>query len=90
MQICNLLSVHFTGYNPSLDCQCNNKCGFYGNCCDDYKEVCNNGGGIGNISSGSCYGLCGKGELGEWPNCILQGLRLLNIWARFDACMGIL
>ena len=88
-----LLSLHFTfypGYNPSLDCQCNNKCGFYGNCCDDYKEVCNNGGGIGNISSGSCHGLCGNGELGKmaklYPSCIL---RMLNIWARFDACMGI-
>ena len=93
MQFCNLLSLHFTfhpGYNPSLNCQCNNKCGFYGNCCDDYKEVCNNGGGIGNISSGSCHGLCGNGELGKmaklYPTCIL---RMLNIWARFDACMGI-
>ena len=32
-------------YDPSLPCECNDKCSQYGNCCPDYVEECDGGGG---------------------------------------------
>ena len=29
----------------NLQCECNDKCGQYGNCCPDYDEECGGGGG---------------------------------------------
>ena len=28
------------GYEPSNDCQCDENCESYGNCCSDYESVC--------------------------------------------------
>lgn len=34
-------------YDATLPCQCNDKCPQYGNCCPDYDDFCDNGGGGG-------------------------------------------
>ena len=49
-----------SGLDPSKPCQCNNACTEYGDCCDDYEEVCLNGGGGG--SDSTCVDRCGDGE----------------------------
>ena len=41
----NLSYCFSTNYDPSLPCECNDKCGQYGNCCPDYDEECGGGGG---------------------------------------------
>ena len=46
------------GNDNSKPCQCNTVCGDFGDCCVDYEEVCNGGGG----SDSSCEGRCGEGE----------------------------
>jgi hypothetical protein len=27
-------------FNPNLSCQCDNQCQFFGDCCDDFQELC--------------------------------------------------
>ena len=58
IQLTFALSLPQSAYDPSLTCQCNDECGDYGNCCDDYNDVCDGGSG----SDSSCAGRCGEGE----------------------------
>ena len=46
----------FSAYDPNLPCQCNDECGDYGNCCEDYEDLCVNGGG--GSSDSSCVDRC--------------------------------
>ena len=46
-----------SGYNPSDDCQCDENCQSYDNCCSDYQQQC--------VARRSCAGRCGQWEQGE-------------------------
>ena len=37
--------IFSTGLNPSEPCQCNTACKSHNDCCPDYDDLCNGGGG---------------------------------------------
>ena len=40
-----MITFSRSGYDPSLQCQCNTECPQHSNCCPDYDQECGGGGG---------------------------------------------